>query len=85
MTTAASKIDYKVLTSHLDFHKSNFFTDLASVMSTTTELRQPSAPDLEFRPGDKIPVLHQLREFRSQVPKNILRSWEEPTGYAAFL
>ena len=54
-------------------------------MSTITELRQPSALELEFRPGDKISVFHQLKEFRSQVPKDILRSWETPTGYAAFL
>ena len=54
-------------------------------MSTITELRQPSSPVLEPKAEDKVSVFHQLREFRSQVPKNILRSWEEPTGFAAFL
>ena len=54
-------------------------------MSTITELRQPSALELVSRPEERISVFHQLKEFRSQVPKDILRNWEEPTGYAAFL
>ena len=52
-------------------------------MSSLTVLEQPTVLDSKPRPEDNISVFHQLRDFRSQVPKNILRSWEEPTGYAA--
>ena len=33
----------------------------------------------------KVSVLSQLRDFRSQIPKEKLTQWEEPTGSGSFL
>ena len=54
-------------------------------MTTLTQVENPPVVETMLKSGDKTSVFHQLRDFRSQVPKNMLKIWEEPAGYAAFL
>lgn len=55
------------------------------VVSTITGVKRTVVVASELKAEDKDSVFQQLRRFRSQVPKDILRNWEEPTGYESVM